>query len=216
MASYTEPTRPLEAVLYETPELSRESITIVNGTAAFDAGMVLGRTLTSGTATAVGFPTNTASVGAVGTITVGGAAKIGTYTLTVVEPATNAGSFVLVDPEGITVGKGDVASEFDAGGLTFTVADATPDFGAGDGFHIHVAGAYHYAPFDDGNTDGTNVARAIALYGCDASEAATDVAAITRLAAVKSAALKWHASADATAKAQAAVDLAKATILVRS
>lgn len=215
MATYTEPFRPLESVLFELPELSRESVTIPSGTAAFDAGMVLGSTLTSGTATAVAFGTNTSGGGAMGTITVGAAAKVGTYTLVIVEPVTNAGTFVVTDPEGVVVGRGAVASAFDQGGLSFTLADAT-DYVAGDGFHIHVTGTYHYTPYDDGNTDGSNVARAIALYDCDASAAATSIAALVRQAVVKTDALQWHASADATAKVKALADLAKSTILVRS
>ena len=49
MASYTEPTRPLEAVLYETPAAySRESLTIVSGAGIVKAGTVLGKITASG------------------------------------------------------------------------------------------------------------------------------------------------------------------------
>lgn len=216
MTTYTEPQRPLEFVLYEEDMLSRESLTIPSGTAAFDAGMVLGRTLASGSATAVAFGTNTANAGAMGTITVGAAAKIGTYTLVVVEPASGAGTFVVTDPEGLVIGRGAVASAFEQGGLAFTLADAT-DYVAGDGFHIHVTGTAKYIPYDDALTTGANVARAIALYDCDASGSSdVAVAGLVRLATVKTAALQWHADADATAKAKAYADLAKVTILARS
>lgn len=215
MATYNEPVRPLEFLLYEEPMLSRETLTIPSGTAAFGAGMVLGKTLASGTAVATAFATNTSGGGAMGTITVGAAAKVGVYTLLIVEPGSNAGTFVLTDPEGLTVGRGAVASAFDAGGLAFTLADAT-DYVAGDGFHIAVSGTVKYVPYDDALTSGANVARAIALYDCDASGGEKTVAGIVRLAAVKTAALQWHADADAAAKTAAYTALAKLNIIARS
>lgn len=215
MTTYTEPSRPLDAVLYEDEPLSRESITIPNGTAAFTAGMVLGRTLVSGSATAVAYGTNSGA-GAMGTITVGASAKIGTYYLTVVEPGSGVGDFIVTDPEGIVIGKGAVASAFNQGGLSFTLADGTPDFAAGDGFAIVVTGTVKYVPYDDGNSDGSNVARAVALYDCDASGAEAKVSAIVRHAVLDYNGLAWHASADATSKAKAITDLAKTGVILRS
>ena len=214
MTTYTEPTRPLDFVLYEEPDLSRETLTIPNGTAAFAAGMVLGPTLTSGSAVATALSTNTGT-GAIGTITVGAAAKIGNYTLLIVKLATDSGSFILTDPDGLLVGKGAVASAFNVGGLSFTLADAT-DYVPGDGFNIAVTGTYKYLPYDDGNTDGSNVARAIALYPCDASAAEATVAGLVRAAGFNTAAMSWHASSDATAKTKAYADLAKSMLIARS
>ena len=214
MATQSEGRYAGEFLLYEEPLISRETLTIPSGTAAFGAGMVLGKTLASGSAVATAFPTNTANAGAMGTITVGAAAKVGVYTLVIVEPASNAGTFVLTDPEGLIVGRGAVASAFDAGGLAFTLADAT-DYVAGDGFHIAVSGTVKYVPYDDALTNGANVARAIALYPCDASAAEATVVGITRFAAVKTDALQWHADADATAKAAAYASLAKLHIIAR-
>lgn len=216
MATYTEPQRPLEFVLYEEECLSRETLTIPSGTAAFAAGMVLGRTLVSGSATATASAGNSGD-GVMGTITVGASAKIGNYTLTIVEPGTNVGNFVVTDPEGLLVGHGTVASAFNQGGLSFTLADGAADFVAGDGFNIAVTGTAKFVPYDDGNTDGSNVARAIALYPCDASGASdVTVSGLVRIAAVKTAALKWHASADTAAKTKAYADLLRAHIIARS
>lgn len=216
MTTYTEPQRPLEFVLHEIPVISRETLTIPAGTAAFDAGMVLGATLASGAATATAFATNTSGGGAMGTITVGAAAKVGVYTLVIVEPGTNVGTFVITDPEGLIVGRGAVASAFDQGGLAFTLADAT-DYVAGDGFHIAVSGTVKYVPYDDALTNGANVARAIALYDCDASGSSdVSVAGLVRLAGVKAAALQWHADADATSKASAYTALARQHLIARS
>lgn len=216
-ATYNEPAHPAECLLYEDPQFSREVLTIPSGTAAFDPGTVLGRTITSGAATATGFSTNTASVGAVGTITVGASAKLGVHKLIVVEPTTDAGTFIVFDPDGLVVGKGQVASEFSAGGLTFTIADAAANYAAGDGYHITVTGTAKYVPYDDGNTDGSAIARAVALYGCDASGGEATVTALVRHAVVDLNRLAWHASVDATAKTKAVADLlAHAHILVRS
>ena len=49
MATYTEPYRASEIILSEAPgTLSRETVTIVSGTAAFSAGTVLGKITASG------------------------------------------------------------------------------------------------------------------------------------------------------------------------
>lgn len=214
--SSSEPIRAGDAILYFEPELSVEVLTIPSGTAAFGANTVLGRTITSGAATAVAFSTNTASVGAVGSITVGASAKLGVHKLIVVEPAADAGTFVVFDPDGLVVGKGQVASEFSAGGLTFTIADATANYAAGDGYHITVTGTANYVPYDDGNSDGSAIARAIALHACDASGGAKTVAALVRCAVVDAALLQWHASADATAKTKAAADMLAANVHIKS
>lgn len=78
--------------------------------------------------------------GVMGAITVSAGAKIGAYTLTVTEPATNAGAFIVTDPDGIVVSHGNVAAAFSAGGLAFTLADGATDFSAGDSFRITVSG----------------------------------------------------------------------------
>lgn len=128
MATYNEPTRPLEALLYEVPELAREEITIASGEGEVLAGTVLGK---------------------------------------------------------ITGG--------------------------------------NYRVYDDGNvdgggsaSDGSHVAAAVSLYTVDATSAAVNVAAVVRLAAVKSDALHWHANADATAKSDAETALAAKHLIIRS
>ena len=74
------------------------------------------------------------------TPTVGTGAKVGRYTVTIVEPATDAGEFTVEDPDGNTIGNGTVAVEFTGGGLTFTVADGSTDFAAGDQLYVDVSG----------------------------------------------------------------------------
>jgi hypothetical protein len=88
-------------------------------------------------AAATAYAGNTGN-GAMGAITVSAGAKVGTYKLTITEPASNVGNFIVEDPDGITIGQGDVAAAFSAGGLAFTLADGSTDFSAGDGFNIVV------------------------------------------------------------------------------
>ncbi len=73
-----------------------------------------------------------------------------------------------------------------------------------------------YTPYDDGSSDGSETAVAVSLYEADATDADVDIAILVRHAVVKEGALQWHADADATAKAAAAVSLASAGIIVRS
>ncbi|MBF0339672.1 MAG: head decoration protein [Magnetococcales bacterium] len=92
---------------------------------------------TPATATAYAWNTGT---GAMGAITVSAGAKVGDYRLDIMRAASNAGHFIVTDPDGKHVGAGAVGSAFSAGGLAFTLADAT-DYAAGDGFIITVAAA---------------------------------------------------------------------------
>jgi len=95
---------------------------------------------TAGAATGAAVTGNTGD----GTITaapiVGTGAKVGVYRAVCIEPATNAGKFIVEDPDGITVGIATAGVEFVGGGLTFTIADGTEaDFASGDSFTITVA-----------------------------------------------------------------------------
>jgi hypothetical protein len=93
----------------------------------------------SNTATAAAWTTNTGN-GAMGAITVSAAAKVGVYKLRVIEPAANAGTFIIEDPDGNEISvKGTVGSAYSGGGLAFTLADGATDFVSGDGFDITVS-----------------------------------------------------------------------------
>lgn len=113
---------------------------IAYGKAAYrgsgDHGCIATQTLT---ASAAALGTNTGN-GVMGAITVSIGAKKGDYVLTVVEPGSNVGTFIVIDPDGKQIGDGVVASAFSAGGLAFTLADGATDFVAGDSFTITVAG----------------------------------------------------------------------------
>lgn len=137
--------------------MSRKTVTLrVAADTAIQNGTVLGKVL-SGTAAAVAFAGNTGN-GTMGTITVSGAAQPGVYKLTIIGAATDAGAFVVEDPNGVAIGNGDVASAFSAGGLAFTLADGATDFAVGDGFDITVTQtAIKYKPAEEDATDGSNI-----------------------------------------------------------
>lgn len=112
---------------------------IAFGAPAFQGAGDYSCAATPGLTAAAALGTNTGN-GVMGAITVGAAARAGVYTLTVVEPAANAGAFIVEDPDGVQVGDGNVAAAFNAGGLAFTLADGATDFIAGDSFAITVSG----------------------------------------------------------------------------
>lgn len=100
-------------------------------------GKLVGGVALAGTAVAAAVAGNTGN-GTCGAVTVSAGAKAGVYTLTILEPGSNVGAFVVEDPDGIPIGNGDVATAFSAGGLAFTLADGATDFVAGDQFTITV------------------------------------------------------------------------------
>ena len=172
-------------------------------------------TVTASAASSAAYSGNTGN-GTMGAITVSSGAKLGAYSLTITEPGTNVGNFIVQDPDGILVGQGDVAAAFSAGGLAFTLADGSTDFVAGDGFTITVAaGDGKYVPYDDDNVDGSEVAFAIAYAEVDATSADKDCTVIARNAEVKLSALQWAATNDATDKTNGLADLVAKNIVAR-
>ncbi len=132
-------------------------------------------TVTAAGAVAAAVSGNTGT-GTVGAITLSAGALPGVYKLTIIEDAANAGMYVVENPNGVIIGHGTVAVAFSAGGLAFTLADAT-DFIAGDQINITVAaGSGKYVAYDDTAADGTQVAAGI-LYA-NAANSTSDQQAV--------------------------------------
>ena len=189
---------------------SIENVTIKSGQ-NIQAGEVLGRELT-GSATATADAQNTGD-GVMGTVTVTDQAKVGTYMLTFLEAATDAGAFMVEDPGGINMGEGNVAAAFSAGGLSFTLADGATDYVPGDQFSIVVTETsvvYTALP-----NDGSEAARCIALEDYNASSAALLGAVVMRDSEVNGNELVWPASQSAANKTLAIDQLAALGIIVR-
>lgn len=197
---------------------SREAITILAGSGSarvLTSGMVLGK-ITKGAATGAAVAGNTGN-GTMGAVTVGAGAKLGVYRLVIIEPAANAGAFIVEDPDGSQIGHGTVAVAFSAGGIGFTLADGVTDFVAGDSFTITVAaGSGKYVQLDDTAVNGAEIPAGLLLLDTTAANG-TDAAgvAIVRHAAVSDSGITWPSTADANEIAAAVAILKTLGILVR-
>jgi hypothetical protein len=192
--------------------LNRREVTIVAGTGNLVTGSVLAQ-LTTGAATSAAKSGGNTGNGTMGSVTVAADAQVGIYRLRVVEAASNAGQFQVIDPAGDVVGIGTVGVAFSGGGLSFTLADGSSDFVVGDGFDITVAaGNGKWAWFNPTLTNGGEDPAGILLNAVDASGGA-DVKAVvvTGHAEIVSPNLSWHASVDDAPKKTAA--LAKLALL---
>ncbi len=130
-------------------------------------GAVLGRI--AGAATPAAWAGNTGGSGTIASATVGAGVKEGTYKVMCVEPAANAGAFVVEDPDGNIVGRATVAVAF-TGPVNFTITDAT-DFVVGDGFDIVVAVGTKWKLSAAAATDGSQTPRGILAEDADATAA---------------------------------------------
>jgi hypothetical protein len=192
---------------------SREKVTVLSGQ-NLKAGHVVGK-VTKGSATAQADAANTGN-GAMGAITVGQDSKPGAYKLTIVEPAANAGAFIVEDPDGVNIGRGTVGVAFNAGGLAFTLADGGTDFVAGDQFTITVAaGSGKVVEHDPAGTDGREVAAGILFDNVDASAADKSGVAIVRDAEVNDSELVYKTGMSAGDKTKARDDLKALGIITR-
>lgn len=123
---------------------------------------------------AIGNPTadagNTGN-GTVTAVTLGIAAKLGTYTLECITASADGGTFKVIDPEGIRLKDAVVGTAY-AGPINFTVNDGAADFVVGDKFTIAVAaGSGKYVTVNSVNVDGSQVADCILAIDTDTGEA---------------------------------------------
>lgn len=87
---------------------------------------------------------------------IGAGAMVGTYSVTIEDPVTNAGRFIVEDPAGDIIGAGNVGSAFSRAGVTFTLNDGATDFVAGDSFTFAVDA-----------TGGTDVGTQLGIFRAD-------------------------------------------------
>ncbi|HBG07673.1 MAG: hypothetical protein A2075_09115 [Geobacteraceae bacterium GWC2_58_44] len=192
---------------------SLETVTIDTGDLA--AGTVLGR-ITKGAATGAAAAGNTGGSGAITEApAVAAGAKAGVYRAVCIEPGTNAGKFLVTDPDGIILGVATVAVEFVGGGLTFTIADAT-DFVSGDSFTITVAaGSGKYVAYNQDGVNGSEIAAGILLDNVNATAADVEAVAYVRDCEVNGSEITWPADIEAAEKTAAIAQLAALGIIVR-
>lgn len=219
MAEFTEGAHTGEFLISEAAgSRSRETITIA-ASQTLVVGKIVGQVTTgalSGTAAALGTNTGT---GTVGSITVDAGADLGDYTITILEPATDLGNFVVERPDGVIDGHGTVGTAYN-GTINFTLSDGT-DFVAGDSFRVTVVAADataqdQYKTLDLAATDGTETAAGIVFEAVTTGVGETaEVAAVVRDAEVNGNLIAYPAGASADEKAAIRADLADLGIIVR-
>ena len=198
---------------------SRDNI-VVAASQALNAGHVIGKVTTGVLSAIAAAQAGNVGNGVMGAVTVAAGTPVGRYQLRIIEPAANAGAFVVADALGAEVGHGVVAVAFAGGGLGFTLADGATDFIAGDGFDITVtaaaaAEANRYKAVAPAATDGTQIADAILWDAVTTGVGQTaKAAAVTRSAEVDRARLDFGAL-DAGQIVTAVGQLAAKGIIVR-
>jgi len=214
MTVFTEGQHKAEFLVTEAEgTLSRETGTILLGQ-NLKAGHVLGR-VTVGAASGVAASSN-AGNGTISDVSAGSSAKPGVYTVVCVEPAANAGTFVLEDPEGVTLGTVNVGVAY-AGAVNFKLNDGAVDFASGDRFLVTVAeGSGKYKEYNPANTDGSQTAVAILLDNVDASATDKQSVVIARQAEINAAEIVWFTGATSDQKTAGLNQLKKQTIIARS
>ena len=141
----------------------------------------------------------------------------GNYRVVFVEPAANAGTFVVIDPHGVVVGKGTVAVAY-AGPVKFTIADGGNDFAAGDGFTITVPGdGTKLVPWNPTALDGSALVDSVVLKRTIAPDGVdTPILVMERGPAIlKADGIEWPEGATDDQKAAAIATLKSKGILVQ-
>lgn len=167
----------------------REVVTVASGEGKLEPNSVVGVVSAALEATvaakAGGNAADTGTLTLDATTPVLAGAKVGVYMIRCVTAATNGGIFRVEDPDGYVIGDVAVGATF-ADGIKFVISDGTQDFVVGEGFDVTVEadddavaiGKYRFA--DPTNVDGSGVAKAVLIYGCDATLADAKTVALVR------------------------------------
>lgn len=191
--------------------LSREAIHVALESGSYDAGRVLAEALDADI-TVTPAAANSGD-GTVGTLSLGANAKIGGYRAVCIEPASDAGMFAVYDPDGLFIGKANVAVAF-TGPINFTISDGAANFVAGDSFTLAVSRAATpgYVAYDQ---DAGGIPAGILFDGVEGATGGVPGVAIVRLAEVHGATLGWKSDIEAGEIAAALAHLAKRNIIAR-
>lgn len=222
MVTLTEGRHSGEGLTYEAPNYFSRKEVLLAANESVEPGQVLGE-ITSGGAVTVA-KTDVAGANK-GVITLanpayGAGVMAGKYKVVFIEPATDAGAFIVEGPDGVVIGNGNVGVAF-TGVVKFTVADGTSDFVAGDTATLTVsiaapAAVGQFRAWDPDATDGSELACAIAH---DAKVAPADapvrLLTIYQHAIWREADMVFKAGTTPEEKAQAISQLGKAQITTR-
>lgn len=188
--------------------LSRDAIVVLSGENLL-AGHVVGMIQVGATATSAPASGNVGN-GVMGAVTAGAGTKPGVYRLRIGTPATNAGAFIVEDPNGIEVGAGTVGVAYNTLGLAFTLADGSTDFASGDAFNLTVsAGTAKYREYNPANSDGSGVPAGILWDQCNATAGDQRATVINRSCEINAGELTWFSGASAGQQSAALYFLAQ-------
>lgn len=215
MTAFTEPNNLKDFLVWEEERgYSRDEVTFLSGE-TISLAEVVGKVILSCPTTGTADGENTGD-GTCGSVTAGAKAKIGTYTLTCIAEATNAGTFAVKDPDGYALADATVAVAYANDHINFTLADGAEDFDIGDIFTIEItAGSGKYVEVDASAVDGSQNAAGIAIDDYDASSADLAGVIIARDAIIITSNLVWPSGATDDQKNAWLADLADAGIIVR-
>jgi len=147
-----------------------ETVTILSGEGAVSRGQLLGKVCRQAGSAVAGANTGN---GTVSGVSLGGKAKLGTYTLKCVATAGNGGTFAVIDPDGYALqAQATVGAAFTSGHLNFTINDGATDFALNDTFTIAVgSGSGKFRKYNSANADGSQYPSAILATDVDATAA---------------------------------------------
>ena len=171
-------------------------LSLAPGTLSLENGVLnAGQDLQAGTVVAellaaVGSKISGNGDGVIGAVTLGSAAEVGTYVLTVKTAAANAGTFSVRTPSGAYLPDLTVAVAYASSHINLTVADGATDWGAGAVVHVVVA-AGDYEQLDPAATDGAQIAGGLLYANTNATDADQACVVVARQAEVKADGLVW-------------------------
>lgn len=198
---------------------TREQVTLLAGDGAariLEIGTIYG--LSTETAVAIAALAGNTGNGAptIGDPAIADGARPGVYQAICIEPASDAGTFEVFGPDGVSIGTATVGVAFN-GEVKFTIADGATNFVAGDGFKITVPAdgekAVAWAPDAD---DGSQTIKGITItkgYAADGVDGAF-VALVRGPAIVLDSGIDWPEGISADEKAAARADLMELGIKV--
>jgi len=220
MAVYTEANNLGDVLKHEAPNLySREAVTVLAGSGA-DRALAVGEVIAKRTKSTVTVTADAGNTGdGVATLAdpaLGAKAEVGTYALTCIAAAANAGTFEVLTPSGYNLPDLTVVQAYAGDHVNLTIADGATDFAVGDKFTVDVSGDGKVVALDPTAVDGTHEAHGImgadvtAPDGTDAEGFAVVLDAI-----LADHAIAWPTGITSAQKDAALADLEARGILVR-
>jgi hypothetical protein len=213
MSSLTEKLHASGFILSEGEgNISRENAILLSGQ-NLGAGAVLGKKATAGTAAGAADAGNTGT-STIGTVSAGGGAKPGVYTIVMVGAGATA-PFEVQDPDGLQIGDGKIGTAF-SGDVVFTITNVGGTTVAGDRYTVTVSQlTTKYLVLTPAATDGSQRAAGVLVDAVDATSSDLPCLVLARLAEVNANELVWPGGITAAQKDIAIAQLTKLGIVSR-